>query len=130
MDNQVQTYFLEKDYNCAEAVLHILNDRYCLGLSDEDYHLVSGFGGGCGCGHICGALAGCMAALGRLKVETRAHVTPNFKENCAGLYSRFEQTLGAADCAELKPRYFKEGIRCAELLEIAVAEFDRYCKDI
>lgn len=124
MKESVRENFLEKDCNCAEAVLRILNEEYRLGIEEEAFKLVSGFGGGCGCGITCGALAGCVAALGRILVEERAHVTPGFKETCGEFCRRFESELGGINCADLKPRYFRESIRCAELLNAAVDCFD------
>ena len=44
-------YYLEKDCNCAETVLHATNDAYQLGLDDNAMKVIGGFGGGCGCGH-------------------------------------------------------------------------------
>ena len=51
----IQELFLEKDYNCAETVLLWANERYGLRVAPEDVALVSGFGGGLGCGETCGA---------------------------------------------------------------------------
>lgn len=129
MDAKVTEYFLEKDYNCAEATLHILNDRYNLGLREQDYMLLSGFGAGCGYGLICGALAGCMGAMGKLLVTERAHVTPDFKETCGRFCECFEERLGGTACAELRPRYFSGEIRCARLLDAATAAFDVYLQN-
>lgn len=129
MNQSVQKYFLEGDFNCAEATLRILNEAYDLHIPEESFHLVSAFGGGCGCGMLCGALAGSLAALGAIKVEERAHVTPGFKETCAAFCSRFASELGATNCADLRPRYFQEDVRCAQLLEKTVACFDRFIQE-
>ena len=51
---RLKSYYLDKDYNCAETTLRLINDKYDLGLAEEDYKLVSGFGGGFGCGITCG----------------------------------------------------------------------------
>ena len=48
--------FLDGNYNCAEVVLLWADERYGLGIPAEDVRLVSGFGGGMGCGENCGAL--------------------------------------------------------------------------
>ena len=83
MKERIHHYYIEQDMNCAESILHVLNDQYSLGLSETDFKLVSGFGGGCGCGKLCGALAGCVAALGCRMVTDRAHNTLGFREACA-----------------------------------------------
>lgn len=129
MKNEIQHYFLEKDFNCAETTLHILNDRYNLQIPEEQFRLVSGFGGGCGCGMICGVLAGMLAATGKLMITERAHVTPMFKETCAELCAQFAQTVGSTDCAQLRPQYFREEIRCSELLEKAIPCFEAFVKE-
>lgn len=120
------SYFLEQDYNCAESTLHALNDEYKLGLTKEDIKLVSGFGGGCGCGIVCGALAGGIAALGRLTVPERAHATPGFKESCGEYCAAFAAKLGSTECRELKPRYFREDVRCAAVIEAAAECFEAF----
>ena len=50
LKDNVPYYYLEKDQNCAETVLHIINDEYHLNLTEDDFLLIGGFGGGCGCG--------------------------------------------------------------------------------
>ena len=48
--DRIYEYFIEKDNNCAEAMLRALNDEYCLGIPEDSVKLVGGFGGGMGCG--------------------------------------------------------------------------------
>lgn len=120
----VTQYYLEKNCNCAEAVLHGINDCYGLALSEKDIHLLSGFGGGCGCGLLCGALAAAVAGLGHLMVESRAHETPGFREACGALCGQFEAALGNTACSQLRPQYFKENVRCLEVLENAADCFE------
>lgn len=115
-----EKYFLEGDYNCAESVLLAANEVYELGLDPKNAHLlVSAFGGGMGCGKLCGAIAGGMAALGQAAVTGRAHVTDGFKELCADTAARMEESLGGVDCAVIKPALFVEGRRCAETVRRA-----------
>lgn len=123
MKERIHHYYIEQDMNCAESILHVLNDQYSLGLSETDFKLVSGFGGGCGCGKLCGALAECVAALGCRMVTDRAHNTPGFREACAALCAAFETALGNTECAALRPQYFQEGLRCTTVLESAAECF-------
>ena len=76
-------YFITQDHNCAETALLAIRDAYGLDIGPEEMKLVSAFGGGMGCGKLCGVLAGSMAALGRLAVNGRAHATENFGPLCA-----------------------------------------------
>lgn len=126
LHEKITEYYLEKDYNCSESVLRILNDRYALGLGEADFKLVSGFGGGCGCGIVCGALAGAIAAMGSKMVNQRAHEDPAFKTNCGAFCTKFAEKLGGTDCAVVRPLHFREGVRCAEVVEAAVECFDAF----
>ena len=66
--DNVKKYYLEQDYNCAETILRCIDEEYGIGLTEDDFKLVSAFGGGMGCGSSCGALCGAMAALGRTEL--------------------------------------------------------------
>lgn len=120
------TYFIEKDFNCAESTLHMLNAEYGFGLKEEDYRLMSGFGAGLGCGMTCGVLCADMAGLSRLTVSERAHVTPGFRELCAEYVEVFQTKLGHTDCSVLKPEYRKDKIKCLPLLEAAADVFEEF----
>ena len=45
-NHKLRRYYLEKDYNCAETILRAANEEYHLGLNEDSFRLVSGFGGG------------------------------------------------------------------------------------
>lgn len=129
LKERVRDYFLNQDFNCAETTLRIINDEYSLGLQEQDFKLVSGFGAGCGSGIICGALAGAIAALGAMTVKQRAHEDPNFKLLCGEYCAAFEKALGSTNCADLRPRYFREDIRCAEAIEAAADCFEAFVRE-
>ena len=122
----IRELFLDGDYNCAETVLLWANERYGLHVAPEDVRLVSGFGGGLGCGENCGALLGAVAALSKVLVKDRAHTTPGFKEACAQLVDRFRRDLGSIQCAELKEKYRRPDVRCLYVVERAAAILDEY----
>ena len=126
----IREIFLDKDYNCAEAVLLWADERYGLGIAPEDVKLVSGFGGGLGCGENCGALLGAMAALSKAQVRDRGHATPGFKEACAGLTDRFRADLGSIRCTELKEKYRRPDVRCLYVVERAAAILDKYMQEL
>ena len=126
----IREIFLDKDYNCAEAVLLWADERDGLGVAPEDVKLVSGFGGGLGCGENCGALLGAMAALSKAQVRDRGHATPGFKEACAGLTDRFRADLGSIRCTELKEKYRRPDVRCLYVVERAAAILDKYMQEL
>ena len=107
------------DNNCAETLTWAGNEMYGLELDPKSVKLLSAFGAGCGCGHICGALAGCLATIGSLAVVERAHVTPNFGALCAEFMAKFEAELGSTMCSELKPKYRTEEAKCVKTCELA-----------
>lgn len=124
--DNVKKYYLEQDYNCAETILRCIDEEYGIGLTEDDFKLVSAFGGGMGCGSSCGALCGAMAALGRLTVKTRAHATDGFKDTCADLVDEFRKKLGNTDCSELVKVYKKDDVRCLETVCLAADVFEEF----
>ena len=129
LKDKAYEYFIIKDHNCAETALLAISEEYGLGIGPEEMKLVSAFGGGMGCGKLCGVLAGSMAALGRLAVNGRAHATENFGPLCAGLCERFEAGLGSLKCEELKPLYRTEELRCLKTVELGLEVFEAYAKE-
>lgn len=124
--DNVKKYYLEQDYNCAETILRCIDEEYGIGLTEDDFKLVSAFGGGMGCGSSCGALCGAMAALGLLTVNTRAHATDGFKDTCADLVEAFRNKLGNTDCSELVKVYKKDDVRCLETVCLAADVFEEF----
>lgn len=117
--DRVYDYFINKDFNCAESILHALDDQYRLGISPDGYKLVGGFGGGMGCGKACGALCGGCSGLSYLLIQERAHATPELKERVAEFAQRFVEAFGSDACEELAKTYKKEDTRCLELICMA-----------
>ena len=102
------------------------NEEYGLGLDEGALKLMAGFGGGMGCGGVCGALSGGIAALSKLRVSDRAHTTPGFSGECARLVAAFEEKAGSCQCSELKARFFREGTRCLDTVEIGCQALEEY----
>lgn len=128
-DERIRDYYLEKDNNCAETTLHIINDKYGLDLSAEDFKLVGAFGAGFGCGITCGALCGAMAALGRMAIADRAHGTEGFKDLCADYVKEFRAKMACTDCEKIKETNFHEdGTRCICTVEGNAELFDEFVK--
>ena len=58
--------------NCAENTSMALTDALGIGGGLEDARYMAAFGGGMGCGSVCGALIGAESALGRVHGEPSA----------------------------------------------------------
>ena len=126
-NDEIRSLYIDQDYNCAESTLRLLNQKYGLGLKEDDFKLVSGFGGGFGCGIACGALCAAVAALGRLAVAERAHATPGFRELCGQYTDAFRKAAGHTDCAEIKKELFREdGTRCLLTVQANLACFESF----
>lgn len=107
-----------QDMNCAETLVLAGNETYGLGLDDKAVKLMAGFGGGCGCGHICGALAGALGIISMLTIQERAHVTPDFGPIRAEFMAKYEAALGSTMCSDLKPKYRTEEAGCLKTCEL------------
>ena len=126
----IGTWYLERDNNCAETTLRIINERYGLGLTEEDVKLVGAFGAGYGCGITCGALSAAMAALGKMAIGERAHATPGFRELCGAYVAAFREALHDTDCAKIKETFFREdGTRCLLTVQANADLFERFVRE-
>ena len=112
------TKYYKEGYNCAESLILASNDAYNLGLDEKTAKVMSAFGGGCGCGHICGALAGALGAIAALTVTDRAHTTPDFNPLRADFMAKFEAELGSHMCNDLKPKYRTEEDGCVKTCQL------------
>lgn len=128
--DRIKELYLEKDFNCAEATLMAVNEEYNLGLDDNSIKLLGAFGGGMGCGKVCGALAAGVAAIGRMKIEERAHATALLKEQLTEYVSMFEKENGSVDCVDVKARNFIEGQRCLKTVLDNAEMLDAFIKKI
>ena len=102
LGEKAKEYYLEHGLNCAVSVLLAANDTYNLGLKKQDAQLITAFGGGMGCGNLCGALAGSMAALGKVFLAEDEMYKPEFKDVCAGFVAKFNERWGTTLCAPIK----------------------------
>lgn len=126
LKERVKEYFIDKDYNCAEALLRSANDEYNMEIPEESYKLLSAFGGGMGCEKVCGALCSCMAVIGSMTVTDRAHATEGFGNMCEGLYDKFVRSLGNTVCEDLKKLYRNDELRCLKTVEMAADVLDNF----
>ncbi|MEM2924680.1 MAG: C-GCAxxG-C-C family protein [Methanocellales archaeon] len=91
-------------YNCAEAILLALSQHWKL-ESKVIPNIATCFGAGIGRkGSICGAVTGCIMALG-LKMGRRDYADEENKERAYAaaleFYSRFEKQFGSVFCSSL-----------------------------
>lgn len=129
LKDRVKEYYLVNDNNCAETMLHVINDEYGLGLQAEDFKLVGAYGAGFGCGITCGALAAPMAALGKMVITGRAHGTEGFGPLCAAYVEAFKAKQTAIDCKSLKELNFVPGDRCLKTVFLACEVFEEFVKE-
>ena len=106
--------YYKANYNCAETLILAGNETYNLGLDEKTAKVMAAFGGGCGIGHICGALAGALGIISALTVTDRAHETPDFGPIRAEFMAKYEEKLGSYMCSDLKPKYRTEEDGCLQ----------------
>jgi len=119
LEELAEKYYTKYDLNCAEAVLHAADQGYGLKLSPDAYQVIGGFGGGCGCGNLCGAVAGALGAIGRLRIKSCAHQS-DVGEKCAEFLEQYKKSMGSELCSVLKPRYNIDESRCLPVVLAAV----------
>ena len=104
--------------NCAESLTIAGNEAYNLGLDEKTVKGMAAFGGGCGCGHLCGALAGALGVISALTVEGKAHDTPNYGPIRADFMKLYEEKLGSVMCNDLKAKYRTDADACLKTCEL------------
>ena len=109
-------YYNENGKNCAEAILLATSDVYNLNLNDEDAKLLVGFGGGMGCGSVCGCLAASIAVIGKI-----FYGNEKIREICAEFTSKFKKTLqcDSIDCSGIAPVYKTVEKRCEKAVAVS-----------
>ena len=116
-------------YNCAETLVILGNERYGLGLTEDAFRLLSGFGGGMYVGKTCGAITGALAVLGKLAVADRSHQTEGWGGKVEGLLTAYQEAYGSTDCDDIVPNYRTEEGGCCPTVELALEALDAYVKE-
>ena len=124
LENTTKCY--KNGYNCAESLTMAGNEAYNLGLDEKTIKVMAAFGGGCGCGHLCGALAGALGVISALTVETKAHDTPDFGPLRAEFMAKYEEKLGSHMCNDLKAKYRTEADGCVKTCELTAELLAEY----
>ncbi len=119
----------DEGFNCAQCVACAFCDKF-----DVDEKTVkaamSGFGGGCRSGEICGAVSGAVMALGMMV----PHITPNNLDEKARngeltkeLVQRFKDKYEYLTCRDLKG---KGKVPCNELIYGAAKILDEMLAEL
>jgi C_GCAxxG_C_C family probable redox protein len=122
---QAARWYAEEDNNCAEALLRGCNERYTLGITDDDMRLASGLGGGVQIKDICGALTGAVLACGKLFIKERAHESEILKVIVPKFLERFKQEYGSIECSQLREMYHSDQYGCLKTVELASEVFEQ-----
>lgn len=132
LKDHVATYYFDRNYNCAESLLHAANDFYGLGLAEREMKMVSGFGAGIQTGEVCGTVLSAISIISLKYVETKAHESQDIKPLTEKYLERFRENLnGSLLCRDLKPVYFRPEQRCfstvltaCDVLEQVLQEYE------
>lgn len=122
-----QVYYNEKGKNCAEALLLGASDTFNLGLKDEDAKLLVGFGGGMGCGSVCGCLAASISILGKVY-----YGNPKLREICGDFAKQFQEELkcDSIDCSKISAKYKTPQRRCEEAVLISADLLEKFITNL
>lgn len=118
-----RNYYDVQRKNCAEAIFLAANDYYGLELPENSARLLSGFGGGMGCGRLCGCLAASIGVLGQLYGARE-----DFRLLCEQFVSAFEEKLscGSTECSVLTAKYKNEQTRCLSTVLLAAQVLEQF----
>ena len=112
MLEEIALKYYNQGYNCAESIVLAGNEAYHLNLDAKSIRLFAAFGGGLQCGDLCGCLTGAAGIISALYVPNKAHDSLELRSYTQLLIREFEKELGARKCMDVKPRLFKNEIRC------------------
>ena len=98
--------------NCAEALLMAANAKYDLGLDQRFYKAVCPYGAGLQSGKTCGALLGCLAAIGTMYAEDKPTDNEKMKELTMAYVASFIEYFGSQNCEVIKPVHQDENGSC------------------
>lgn len=116
-------FYWDRGMSCAEAILLGGNETYDLGLKEEDAVLFAGFGGGIGCGKICGCAAAAVGILGKLFSGRE-----DYHDIRVAFVEGFEKALGCdtINCDVLSATYKTEEDRCIKTVKLAADYIEEF----
>ena len=129
LEETVRYYYVDRYYNCCEAIIHGANEYYGLNVTEEDMKMFGGFGGGMYTGIVCGTLVACVAVLSKMVVKESARKEGKaVRPIISDLVKSFRNELDGISCAELKPKYYTPEDSCLKTVLLATKVLER-CVD-
>lgn len=113
----LEKYYKNINYNCAEAVFSAAMEAWGLEMPPETVKAMAGFGGGMGCGNVCGAVTGGCAALSCKFVEgDGGHTSPKLMKLVRTYVRRVKEEVGSELCKDIKGQFFTKEERCYQTI--------------
>ena len=108
--------FFSNGYSCSQCVIAACCED--LNLDQQDaYRIASGFGGGCGFGEVCGAVAGAVMVIGLLNASVAGDAAD--KQAAGRTYKQVRRFM-----FEFRSRF--GSVRCRDLIGYDISELDEY----
>lgn len=101
-------------YNCAQSVFGACSDE--CGIDEKAALAIRArFGGGAGCGELCGAISGGIMAIGAAFANDDPHNSAKVKKLRGELIQKVRDKYGVITCRELKAP--GKAVPCGDLIE-------------
>ncbi len=97
---ETEALFMSGSHHCAEAVVSVIRKHFSPETPEVVVRLVSGLGGGCCSGCICGALSAATIAFGMVLPDDKESV----ERLTRSMHTWFKETYGAACCRVLQDK--------------------------
>ena len=126
LEEYVRYYYVERHYNCSEALIQAANDYYGLHITEDDMRMFGGFGGGMYSGIVCGTVVSIVATLSKMIVKESARKEgATVRPVIASTIRDFKEYLGGLSCPELKPKYYNKEDSCLKTVLLAAEVLER-----
>lgn len=106
----------EKDFNCAEKILHGANHIYDLRLDSKALKLSTGFGEGMGIQSVCGALTAGIMVLSCKCMENPDYENSKIKEINQRFFNEFIKEMNSIQCEYLRKSCEENGTSCSDIV--------------
>ena len=104
----IKTYYLDKDYPCAESILRAAAKAYNLKLDENTFRALGPFGGGVSVEHLCGAIIGGVAFLGLILYKGDKKSLDKSKKATVEFYDSMVRYFASEMCFDIKKKWRKE----------------------
>ena len=114
----VATEVYLQGYNCSESLIKAANIYYGLNMTEDEFKLISGFGGGMFVGSTCGALAASIGCVSKKEIQVKAHdQLDTFRPHIQKAVRNFKEELGGTECKEIKPIWHTKEKKCLQTVQ-------------